>query len=164
MLMRNQSIYPRFQKHPRLLAAATIVLGSAFLFMDHYIWGRDLLLHTAGFTITGLFYAALMMLALVSPEGVLSRALRYKPLMSLGTISYCVYLIHADVLNLTDRLLRLAFHLSYVERWAAISLGAIITILLAQGSWVFFESRMIALGHRFAYERSKTPEPSTDPA
>ena len=164
MLTRNQSLFPRFQKHRRLLAAVTIVLGAPFFFMDHHLWGRNLLLHTAGFTIIGLFYAGVMMLVLVSPEGALSRAFRYKPLMSLGTISYCVYLIHGYALIIADKLLQLALHLSDVERWAAILVGITTTFLLAQGSWVFFESRMIALGHRFAYERSRTPESSADPA
>jgi len=162
MLMRNRNLFTRLQKYPRLFAAATIVLGCVFFFMDHHLWGRNIFLHTTGFTIVGLFYAAVMMLVLVNPEGVISRALRHKPLMSLGTISYCVYLIHGYVLVVIEHLLQLALRLSVVEMWAAILLGAAITLLLAQGSWVLFESRMIALGHSFAYERNNTPEPAAD--
>jgi len=164
MLMRNRSLFTRLQKYTKLLAAATIVLGCVFFYMDHHLWGRNIFLHTAGFTIVGLFYAAVMMLVLVHPEGVISRALRYKPLMSLGTISYCVYLIHGYVLVIIDHLLQMALRLSVFEMWAAILLGAAMTFLLAQGSWVLFESRMIALGHRFAYERNETPEPAEDRA
>jgi len=39
-------------------------------------------------------------------------------------------------------------------------LGAAMTFLLAQGSWAWFESHMIALGHRFTYQANKTPEPT----
>ncbi len=160
MLMRNRNLFTRLQKYPRIPAAAAIGLGGVFFFMDHHLWGRSILLHMTGFTIIGLFYAAVMMLVLVHPEGVISRALRYKLLISLGTISYCVYLIHGYVLIVIEHLLRLAVRLSVVEMWAAILLGAAITLLLAQGSWVLFESRMIALGHSFAYERSNTPKPA----
>jgi peptidoglycan/LPS O-acetylase OafA/YrhL len=164
MILRSKRVYEKFQKHPRPLAAAIILLGCVFFFMDHYLWGRNLFLHTAGFTIIGLFYAAVMMLVLVQPEGVLSRALCYKPLIRLGTISYCVYLIHGYVLILTDYFMQLVFHLSDAERWAAIVVGASLTLLLAQGSWVFFESRMIALGHRCTYERGKTQKTAPVPA
>jgi peptidoglycan/LPS O-acetylase OafA/YrhL len=164
MLIRNQRLYSRLQNHPRLLAASTILLGGVFFSMNHNLWMKNLFLHTAGFTIVGLFYAALMMLVLVQPQGVIARALCYKPLMSLGTISYCVYLIHGYALIITDYLLQLALPLSDFELWTAILLGAAMTFLLAQGSWMFFESRMIALGHRFAYERSKPPQPAANPA
>lgn len=160
MLMRTQRLYSRLQKHPRLLAAAVILLGAVFLSMNHNLWTKNFFLHTAGFTLIALFYAAVMMLVLVRPEGVVSRAFRYRPLMRLGTISYCVYLIHNLVLIITDYLLQLALHLSEIELWLAILVGATVTFLVAQGSWVFFESRMIALGHRFAYERNKTLEPA----
>jgi peptidoglycan/LPS O-acetylase OafA/YrhL len=160
MLIRNQRLYTRLQNHPRLLAAATILLGGVFFSMNHNLWMKNLFLHTAGFTIVGLFYASLLMFVLVQPQGVIARALCYKPLMSLGTISYCVYLIHGYALIITDYLLQLVLHLSDFELWTAILLGAAITFLLAQGSWVFFESRMIALGHRFTYKQSKTLQPA----
>jgi peptidoglycan/LPS O-acetylase OafA/YrhL len=158
MLVRNENLYAWLQRHPRPLAAATVVLGSAFFSMDHRLWARNLLLHTVGFTTIGLFYGAVMMLVLIRPEGLLARAMRFKPLMSLGTISYCVYLIHGYVLIISDQLLQLALRLSDVEMWAAIVLGATMTLLLAQGSWTFFESRMIALSHRFTYLSKKPPE------
>jgi peptidoglycan/LPS O-acetylase OafA/YrhL len=164
MLVRNQSLLAKFQKHSRLLAAATIALGAAFLFMDHHLWGKNLFLHTAGFTLIGLFYAAVMMLVLVRPEGALSRALQFRPLMGLGTISYCVYLIHGYTLILTDHFLQMALPISDMEVWFTIIVGAAMTFLLAQGSWVWFESRMIALGHRFTYQASKTSEPAAHPA
>ena len=162
MLVRNENLFIRLQKHPRILVAVTLALGAVFLLMDHHLWGKNLFLHTVGFTLIGLFYASLMMLVLIRPAGALSRAMQFKPLMSLGTISYCVYLIHGYTLILTDHFLQKALPLSDSEIWLAIVLGAAITFLVAQGSWVWFESRMIALGHRFAYEINKTSEPAAD--
>jgi peptidoglycan/LPS O-acetylase OafA/YrhL len=161
LLVRNQRAYCWLQNHSRLLIAATLLLGSCFFFMDHHLWTRNLFLHAAGFTIIGMFYASVMMLVLIHPQGSLARALCYKPLMRLGIVSYCVYLTHGLMAAITDQLLRLAFNLSSVEIWAAIVFGAGLTVLLAEGSWILFESRMIALGHRFTYERNRTPEPAT---
>ena len=164
MLVRNENLFVRLQKHPRILAAVSLALGAVFFLMDHHLWGKNLFLHTAGFTLIGLFYASLMMLVLIRPAGVLSRAVQFKPLMSLGTISYCVYLIHGYTLILTDHFLQMALPVSDSEIWLAILLGAAMTFLLAQGSWVWFESRMIALGHRFTYERNRTPDRAAEHA
>jgi peptidoglycan/LPS O-acetylase OafA/YrhL len=164
LLVRSPKPYAWIQKRPRVLTGAALVLGASFLFMSHYLWSKNMPLHTVGFTVVALFYAALMLLVLANPEGLLSRALRYPALMKLGTISYCVYLIHGSVILLIDKLLQLGFHISEAEQWAATLLGAAATFLLAQGSWVFFESRMVALGHNFSYERSRDAEPAAGSA
>jgi peptidoglycan/LPS O-acetylase OafA/YrhL len=161
LLMRNQKWHSRFQNHPWLLIAATTVTGCAFLFMDHHLWTRNLLLHTVGFTVIGLFYACVMMLVLLYPKGALSRTFSYVPLMHLGTISYAVYLIHGPVIVIVDSLLRLVFSLSEFQLWAATTLGAVMTLAVAWLSWVVFESRLVALGHKFTYERSKAPHPAS---
>lgn len=164
LLLRNQKWHSRFQQHPGLLISATILTGCAFILMDHHLWTKNLLLHTVGFTVIGLFYACLMMLVLVYPQGVLSRAFRYVPLMRLGTISYCVYLIHGPVMVIMDSLLRLVLGLSEFQLWAATTLGTVMTLAVAWVSWVVFESRLIAFGHKFAYERGKAPQLATTQA
>jgi peptidoglycan/LPS O-acetylase OafA/YrhL len=161
LVVRKQSLYSWLQNHSRFLIGATIVFGCAFFAMDHHLWTKNLLLHTAGFSIISIFYACVMMLILVRPEGVLARALCYKPLMQLGIVSYCVYLIHGSILVLADQLMRLVLRPSDAELWLAIVLGAAMTTIAALASWHVFELRMIGLGHRFAYERNKTLKPVT---
>lgn len=160
MLVRKPTLYSYLQKHPSSAIGIGIVTGGSFLLMDPHLWYRNPLLHTAGFTIIGLFFASLMMLVLVRPASVISRAFSYGPLMRLGTISYCVYLIHGPVLVIVDSLLRRWFNLSEVQVWATTILGAVMTIFVAWVSWAIFESRMIGLGHRFAYERARALEPA----
>jgi peptidoglycan/LPS O-acetylase OafA/YrhL len=75
LLVRKQSLYSRIQNHSRLLIAATVTFGCVFFFMDHNLWTRNLFLHTAGFSIIGIFYACVMMLILIQPAGVIARAL-----------------------------------------------------------------------------------------
>jgi peptidoglycan/LPS O-acetylase OafA/YrhL len=162
LLMRNQNWQSRIRKYPVVLVGTVMVTGCMFLLMDHQLWTKNLFLHTLGFTLMDLFYASLMMLVLIRPQGATARAFSYGPLMRLGTISYCVYLIHGPVLLLMDTLVRRALGLSEIQVWAAVILGGIATVLLAWVSWTMFESRLIALGHRFAY-RAKTPESSGQP-
>ena len=161
LLQRRPAVQSWLEKHPRLLIGAVLASASVFFFMDHRLWTKNIFLHTAGFSIIAIFYACVMMLVLIQPTGVLARALTYKPLMQLGIISYCVYLIHGSVLVLADKLLRLVLNLSDVELWLAIVIGAVMTILVALASWKVFELRMIGLGHKFTYEGKKTLQPAT---
>jgi peptidoglycan/LPS O-acetylase OafA/YrhL len=131
--------------------------------MDHHLWTRNLLLHTVGFTVIALFYACLMMFVLVRPQGVLSRMFSYMPLIRLGTISYCVYLIHGPVIAIADMLTRVVLGPSEVQMWAATTLAIVMILALAWLSWAVFESRMVALGHQFTYERIKAPQTATIP-
>jgi peptidoglycan/LPS O-acetylase OafA/YrhL len=156
LLLRNETCRTRFQKHPRLLLVSTTVFGCSFFLMDHYLWGRNLLLHTAGFTVIGLFYASVTLLILIHPGIYISRVMCYKPLIRLGTLSYCVYLIHGLVLIVIDQVVKHMLGLTEVEMWVAVVASVAATLLIAQGSWVLFESRMIALAHKFAYASRKT--------
>jgi peptidoglycan/LPS O-acetylase OafA/YrhL len=164
LLLRDPTWSARFQKHPRLLLAATALCGCFFFLMDHNLWSKNLLLHTLGFTVISLFYASTMLLVLLHPQFVLSRALTYKPLIQLGTVSYCVYLIHGLVLPVVDQLVKSFLSPSDFEMWVVILTGMALTFLLAQGSWIVFESRMIALGHRFTYAGRQALKPATGTA
>jgi peptidoglycan/LPS O-acetylase OafA/YrhL len=159
LLLRDQKWQTRIQKHSSLVIGTVLVTGCSFFCMNHQLWTRNLVLHTVGFTLIGMFFASLMMLVLTRPQGVVSRAFSYGPLMSLGTISYCVYLIHGPVIVVVDSLLRFGLGQSELQLWASTILGSVTTIFVAWASWTTFESRMIALGHRFAYGRARTREP-----
>ena len=164
LLMRKQSVSQWLEKHPWPLIAVTTLSGGVFLFMDHYLWSKNVFLHTAGFTIIGIFYTCVVMWILLLPQSVLSHGLRYQPLMWLGVVSYCVYLIHGLMLTIANSLTRLVFEPSDLQLWAAAILGAVLIAVVSWGSWVLFESRMIDIGHRFAYERKKTLEPAANQA
>lgn len=152
LLLRTQTLFSRLQKNLWPLVGATAALGILFFSMNHYLWGKNLLLHTAGFTIISLFYAAVMLLVLAHPQTLLARALSYKPLIFLGKVSYCVYLIHGLVLITVDQIVQRFQPASDFEMWLVVFASTAVTLLLAQLSWALFESRMIALGHKFTYD------------
>jgi peptidoglycan/LPS O-acetylase OafA/YrhL len=85
-------------------------------------------------------------------SGPVGWCLEFPPLIFIGTISYCVYVIHPFVHNLTPRALEWMSIDGLRARWMlAIDLG--LTIAVASASWFFFESRLIRLGKTFAPDR-----------
>ena len=159
LLLRDHIWVSWLQNHPRLLQAATALFGCSFFLMDHYLWGRNLLLHTAGFTVVGIFYACLMLSVLTQPHTLISRALSLGPLIRLGIVSYCIYLIHGPVLIIVEQIVKPKLGLSVTEVWVVIGLSVAATLLLAQGSWAIFESHLVALGHKFTYARRNMFKP-----
>jgi len=107
---------------------------------------------TLGFTCLALFYASILMIVVITPDGLLSRAFRARWLMWLGTISYGLYLFHSIALGVVS-----PFVLHYqpaTANWlrAAAAISALAAALcLAQLSWNYFESKLVQLGHQFIY-------------
>ncbi|HXA78371.1 MAG TPA: acyltransferase [Candidatus Acidoferrales bacterium] len=124
-------------------------------------WGAGTMpMCTLGFTCVALFYASLLMIAMVSQEGILSRAFRIRWLMWLGTIAYALYLFHEIIL---DAVFRLLLHHAPVmangfDALAAL-LSFVLALCLALVSWKYFESKLVRIGHRFAYGNRPTSRP-----
>jgi peptidoglycan/LPS O-acetylase OafA/YrhL len=53
---------------------------------------------TLGFTCLALFYSSVLMVSMISPQGLLSRTFQASSLRWLGTIAYALYLFHATPL------------------------------------------------------------------
>jgi len=139
---------------------ATFGLGAAVL--TYKDWGMETMsMYTLGFTCVALFYASLLLIAVISSEGILSRGFRVRWLMWLGTIAYALYLFHEIIL---DTAFRLLLHHAPVMGNGFDVLTAlfalVVALCLAQLSWKYFESRLVKIGHRFAYgSRSATRSP-----
>jgi peptidoglycan/LPS O-acetylase OafA/YrhL len=126
-----------------------LVLGFALYIQDNLGIGFVTVLDL-GVAITMIWVLAR---ASVGFNGPVGRLLQFQPLIWLGTVSYCVYIIHPFIHNLTPRVmdmlhvpeLRLRYHL-------LISTG--VTLAVASLSWVFFERPLVRLG------RALTPEPT----
>lgn len=106
------------------------------------------------FTYTWLacLYAVLILLVLIHRQGILAGLLRNPLLIRLGGISYAVYLIHQIASLFLHGLIRHASPLVTNWRGAAVTLLALlVTLLLAQLSFVLIERRAIRFGHRFRY-------------
>jgi peptidoglycan/LPS O-acetylase OafA/YrhL len=136
-----------------IIRAASAIFGLGVAVLTCRGWGLGTMpMCTLGFTCMALFYASLLMIAMVSPEGFLSRAFRARWLMWLGTIAYALYLFHEIVLDTAFRFLAHDTPVLTNGFDALVALLALVLALtLAQLSWRYFESKLVRIGHQFAY-------------
>lgn len=110
-----------------------------------------------GYDILGLLFSGILILSLM--EDRIAQFLQMKWLMALGTVSYCVYLIHELIFGLTYLALK-----QYTTSWIATTiLTLIFTIVIAKISWEYFEKPLVRFGHREPYLSASTmsaPSPS----
>jgi peptidoglycan/LPS O-acetylase OafA/YrhL len=98
-----------------------------------------------GYDLLALLFSGILLLALL--EGSIAGLLRAKWLMALGTISYCVYLIHELVFGMTYLALK-----PYTTSWAAtVILTLVLIVIIAKLSWEYFEKPLVKFGHRAHY-------------
>jgi peptidoglycan/LPS O-acetylase OafA/YrhL len=153
VLLRDSRCKKFLTENIWILKASFAIFGLGVAVLTYKGWGMGTMpMCTLGFTCLALFYASLLMVALISPEGVLSRGFRATWLMWLGTIAYALYLFHEIILDATFRLLR---HHTPIMAGGLDALSALLALVvalcLARLSWIYFESKLVRIGHRFAY-------------
>ena len=105
-----------------------------------------------GLSWLGMFFSGLVLLVLSQTEGWVAWVMRWRVLRSLGTISYCVYVIHTAINVYTHKLLLGAAAQIYNAQGVAVTLLALaLTLGTAALSWRFFEKPLVRRGHRFTY-------------
>jgi peptidoglycan/LPS O-acetylase OafA/YrhL len=105
-----------------------------------------------GYSCVDTFFAGLLVLALMAPGGIWAAICTWRPLIEIGGISYCIYIIHAAVDSVCHFALSSSPNgISTLSSLAATLLAVGITWLLAKISWRYLESPMIRLGHRYVY-------------
>ena len=107
---------------------------------------------TIGYSWMAVLYGCLLLLVLSQTHGWLAAIMRWKPLRSLGAVSYCVYLIHLTILYLAHRLILHGYPQFHSLQGIAVTvLAAVITLAWAALSWRFLEKPLIRRGHTYAY-------------
>ena len=106
-----------------------------------------------GYTCLGVFYASLVYVVVVRRPARLTALLSWPPLVSLGRLSYFVYLWHSIIVaGLAHRLLgRVDFTLTSPAAAGVVIASLSLTWALAWISWQCFEGPLIRLGQRHAY-------------
>jgi peptidoglycan/LPS O-acetylase OafA/YrhL len=105
-----------------------------------------------GFSCLDAFFSGMLLLVLLAPGGIWGHICRWRILVSLGSISYCVYVIHYEVLAVAYRVFTPASgDISTLAQTGAIFSAAAATWILAKLSWRLLESPMIRRGRRFSY-------------
>jgi peptidoglycan/LPS O-acetylase OafA/YrhL len=100
-----------------------------------------------------ILFGLFILYVIIYREGMLARLMRSRVLMWLGSISYGVYLFHTNISKIVHGLIRQAH--PQIATWseAMITLFALVlTLLLAQISYRYFEKRIVVFGHKHKYE------------
>jgi peptidoglycan/LPS O-acetylase OafA/YrhL len=71
--------------------------------------------------------------------------LTFPPLVYMGTISYCVYILHPFIHNITPRVFE-KLHLAIPRYRVVLTIDFSITVAMATASWFLFERHLIKLG------------------
>lgn len=103
-----------------------------------------------GYTLIAMFYALLLLASLIVIKGPF-QLLYWKPLRTLGNISYGVYLFHQIVFGLVLALM-VGSHVTTAQAFFIILLSSVATVAFAHFSYSYFEHRLIELGHRFRFK------------
>ena len=117
---------------------------------------QDAVIGTAGFTLLAIAFAALLVLALLAAPGArVARVFGSRPLRTLGTYSYGLYVFHQPVALLltwvgsTALLARLGGG-AFGGQLLYTLLGFALSMAIALASWHLYEKHFLALKSRFA--------------
>jgi len=130
---------------------ALLLVGVAFL----WIWAPQsgtAAMQTFGFTWLGMFYVVALLLSLLRTGGPIARVMRVGWLRELGTVSYCVYIIHIVVNVVCHAVLLHATPKISTPKGAVVTVAAaFLTYGLAKLSWIVYENPLLRRGHAFRY-------------
>lgn len=153
LLLRRERVWDWAVGNLRWLRIVALVLlcGVVFMTWRQYDAFSDAMTGW-GYSWLAFFYAAFLLLAVVDTWEVLEKILRNRALMGLGTLAYCVYLIHVSVMQSVRHPLMAHFAGSPRLAWVLGGiLGAGVSVVLASLSWKYFEKPLLRRGHRYQY-------------
>jgi peptidoglycan/LPS O-acetylase OafA/YrhL len=153
---RQPGFHLWLRRHRSALQWATLILLldiAALLWW--FVHPPNIVTVTLGYSWLALFYSAFLVLVLSQTASWPAAIMRCKPLAWLGTISYCVYILHDAFNFLAHRLVLHSTPRIYDAPGVAVSLLAFAaTIAVATLSWRFFEKPLIRRGHSYSYSES----------
>jgi peptidoglycan/LPS O-acetylase OafA/YrhL len=151
---RNKAFLEYLEEHrtmvQRILIALALVFGGMLWWFLRPI---NLVSVTIGYTVLGMFYSCLVVVVLSQKEGWLAGVMRWKWLGALGTISYCVYVIHLAINLLAHQVVFQGGPRIYNLEGVAVTLGALgLSLGVASLSWKYFEKPLVRRGHGYSYD------------
>jgi peptidoglycan/LPS O-acetylase OafA/YrhL len=140
---------------PRIGSAAAAVLAAIAIWRHGFLFD-DWPMRTFGYSLLAVFFATAVWKA-ATTQGRLSRFLSNPVLVKFGTYSYCIYVCHLFVLSVCQRWLapqffhKFGLHPDAPLPLFLVALGG--TWIIAELSWRFYESPLLALKNRFGGAR-----------
>ena len=151
--MRDSRVVGLVRAHRPLLAALLASFGAFLILLSSQnLTSLAPLIASFGYTIIGLFFAALLLWILVFPVGGTARLLGFRPLRAVGVVSYFVYLFHLPVVFTVHWAVRGMPPWHHDWQGGALTVLALaITLFLAAISWRYLESPLLRVGRRSTY-------------
>jgi peptidoglycan/LPS O-acetylase OafA/YrhL len=153
ILVRSEAASRWLSDNLRALRALLVFLGVGVLLLFLFSYGSSTAgMQTVGFTWMACFYTALLLLAVQNRTGSWASFLRNPFLRELGSVSYCVYLIHV-VVNVTLHavILRSPPRISNLAGVLVTILAVAVSYGVAKLSWICFEGPLQRRGHAYKY-------------
>jgi peptidoglycan/LPS O-acetylase OafA/YrhL len=137
----------------KFLYILTAVLFAGVVYMTIKGWGQfSWSMTTGGYSWLALFYACCLLIVVSGRVEVLQKALHSWTLMRLGTVAYCVYLVHMPAIQVGRRGLESLLPRLPKTSWVlGGALGVLFTLVIAAGSWQLFEKPLVRKGHSYVY-------------
>jgi len=154
LIVRDERVRKRIAATPAPLYAAIGLCGGGLaLFAWRGVAVHALSFATVAYSLFAVLYVSLLLLAVCRPGGVWARLMRLPPLRRMGKLAYGLYLLNEPILALTRLVLqRVGLGDGAGAEAAAAVIALVVSIALAELSWRAFESRLLAIGHRFSYQ------------
>lgn len=151
LLVRNSRFWNLLLAKRKLLQIVTGILFGGVIGLAAKRYGQTAgPMVTGGYSLLALFYTGCLLLALTG-KGAVNRFLCLRPLMDLGGIAYCTYLLHMPVMEACRRFVgAMSRHSSGTEFLGGL-LGIALTLGIAKLSWRFLEYPMLRRGHKYSY-------------
>jgi peptidoglycan/LPS O-acetylase OafA/YrhL len=152
LALRNQTWQTRIIRNLRWLYTMIVLLLGGIIYMAAQSPLPDNRTECILVFLMGTFFAAIILLALVQPQGAWARFCSLSVLRSLGGVSYCIYVIHLPMNTICLGLLH-SIHGTQSVGFdvAGVVLACAITWILSKVSWHYLESPMIRRGHAYKY-------------
>jgi len=162
LLIRARRRAPaRYAAADRLSGRAALVLAALFVLcvLPGAGAAAELRLFVVGITIANAFFAAVVYyVASRSGEAApLLRALRWKPLCSVGMVSYAVYLVHCPALELCNAFCGRLGLAGLVNVLLAAVAALALTLAVSYAMWYGFELRLLRAKDRFFSSSASPP-------
>ena len=152
LAVRNDRIREFLENNPAILYCSAVACVLAIIPMQFDFWTLPSpAMAGIGLTLLPAFYAFILLTVVLLPESLAARALRFLPLMYMGSIAYCTYLIHRSIPLLVDVAIPGLVHTFDGFRFLML-FSAMISVVIASLSWRFFEGPLVRLGKRFSYD------------
>jgi peptidoglycan/LPS O-acetylase OafA/YrhL len=153
VLVRKPKLWSLLVENRIVLRWVTVGLFAGLVFMTFKAYDSlSIPMASLGYSWIALFYSCCLLNTVTTPTGWIQQVLCQPWLTRMGTLAYCLYLIHRPLNEASRRFLAPHFALPANLAWLLAGLlGVAASLFVASLSWKYLEQPLLRQGHRFTY-------------